>query len=299
MAVFNDLPAELRTIIWELCLPDPETPEIYFFDPSDFDYQADASDASDASNTDSEWEAEPEVLTGFPVIMHLCRESRKYAQAHLSFREEQITITPTPTPTRTRTRTPSPTRTQTQTRTQTLDLPCRPYRPATDIIFVRDFSAFSRISVASMNVVHQASMAAVPVAEPPKVFSEEVAHLAVDAALFASDVQDEFEYHIPQMTALRRFSIIFHRVRPAAGAKDKRPSPSHRCKLVPYTERRGLMVPGRKSSVVEVEDFLGNLEQESSLWELVDEDKAPWNSWSGEWLFDTVGVEMVRASGIV
>lgn len=101
------------------------------------------------------------------------------------------------------------------------------------------------------------------------------------------------------MKALRRFSIVFHRVRPDAGAKKKRPDPSHRCKLVPYTEPKALMIPGRKSSVVEVEDFLGGLEQESALWELVDQDAAPWNEWSGEWLFETVAMEMVRAPGIV
>lgn len=166
MAIFNDLPAELRARIWEQCLPDPETPEIYFFDRSDFDFEPDASDTSDASqNSASEWEAEREVLIGFPIIMHLCRESRRYAQNHLSFREEALTPT------------------------RTLDLPCRSYRPATDVFFVRDFQDFARLAIAAMNAAGAAQTAQTPV---PKVFSQEIAHLAVDAALFTTDARSRW-----------------------------------------------------------------------------------------------------------
>lgn len=306
MAVFRDLPAELRNAIWELCLPDPETPEIYVFDESDFKHDEDSDDdvTRDDASDSSEWEVELEVLTGFPAIMHLCAESRAFCQRRLSLRGGQLTP-----------------------RTlREVDVPCRAYRPATDVFLALDFDAFGLAAEAASNAEYHARAAGVPEAARPGVFAERIGHLAVGAESFPGALG---EVTVVQMTGLRKLSLVFYPLeeekekedgggggggvggggRSGWNARRNHNSSSsnngtgdgvdttRRCALRPFRGVEGLTVPGRRRTAVEVEDLIGGLEQESSLWELDDPDKAPLDPKTGEWLFDFEAVELVRVPG--
>ncbi|KAI0841228.1 hypothetical protein F5Y06DRAFT_215834 [Hypoxylon sp. FL0890] len=91
---FNDLPLELRRIIWKLALPD-DNPEICIpwplnEKPSDWGYE----NGVFVTNTTF---LEPFLVdTCFPVLMHVCRESRELAVSQLRFRYSPIAGCPVP-----------------------------------------------------------------------------------------------------------------------------------------------------------------------------------------------------------
>lgn len=258
MSCFDGLPAEIRISIWELCLPDPETPEVYFYDRSEI------------SESDPDWAADLEVLTGFPSIMHLCSESREFAKTRLSFWEGQPVAGGPP-----------------------VSLPCRPYRPATDVCFVPDLEEFSAHVVEAQSARYNQLQNGVVPAEgvgAKTVFSEHIGHLAFDA-------EENPEYVVVGMTALRTLSLVFYRVGKRTAIAPGADTAARRCMLVPFTEKMG---ETRSADVedgeeVEIDDFLGGMEMESSLWELDDKDRAPWNPETGEWLFEFKAVELVHA----
>lgn len=303
MAVFNDLPAELRHAIWELCLPDQNTPEIYVFDESDFMNDGDSDDdvtQDDASGSgSSEWEVELEVLTGFPSIMHLCAESRAFAQGRLSFREGQLT----------------------PTTMREVDVPCRAYQPATDVFLALDFDTFALAVEATVNADYHARMAGVPEAERPDIFAKRIGHLAAGAETFPGGLG---EMTVGRMTALRTVSLVFYplekdeeggggggggesewnmgrrrrRNHNGKGGRDDGVDATKRWALKPFEEAYGLTVPGRRRTAREIDDFLGGLTQDANFWELSGTpEMAPWDPETGEWLFDVEAVELVRAPG--
>ncbi|KAI0152166.1 hypothetical protein F4776DRAFT_14960 [Hypoxylon sp. NC0597] len=91
---FNDLPLELRRIIWKLALPD-DTPEVCIpwplnEEPSVWCYE-DGVLVTDTKHI------EPFLVdTCFPVLMHVCRESREVAVRHLRFRYSPVAGCPVP-----------------------------------------------------------------------------------------------------------------------------------------------------------------------------------------------------------
>lgn len=214
--------------------------------------------------------------------MHLCSESRRFAEGRLSFWEGQPLAGGPP-----------------------VGLPCRPYRPATDAFFVSDFDAFCRQArkAGDARYHHEERRKTGGAAGPEKVvFSEHIVHLAIAAA-------EDPEYLVPDMTALRKLSLVFWR----AGSRKKTTAQQQqrqqqqklggpgaetgtkRCTLVPFPNKKGSLRAGPRRRVVDVEDYVGGLEQDSSLWELSDKNKAAWNPYNGEWLFEFEAAELVRA----
>ncbi|KAI1416987.1 hypothetical protein F5Y13DRAFT_153514 [Hypoxylon sp. FL1857] len=91
---FNDLPLELRRIIWKLALPD-DNPEICI--PWPLNEQPSSWGYEDGVSTTYTKFIEPFLVdTCFPVLMHVCRESREVAISQLRFRYSTIAGCPVP-----------------------------------------------------------------------------------------------------------------------------------------------------------------------------------------------------------
>lgn len=99
MAVFSDLPMEIRDAIWKFCLPDENNPE-----PGILFVKAEHVLAGDRS-----YFREPNVEMPLSRIMHLCHESRNFAKKHLPFQGPYD------------------------------ELPCRPFQPEIDTFYMRTY----------------------------------------------------------------------------------------------------------------------------------------------------------------
>lgn len=202
MAIFADLPAELRAQIWDLCLPDPLTPGIYFFEPPTPDRAVQ--------------EAPTALLTSLPVLLHLCHEAR----AHARFR---LTFTPVPG--------------------GRLEVPCRPYRPATDVLAVRggeNLAAFCEVPSSSTTTTSSGGHGGVA----PRSLYRTITHLALDAGVFARRHETMLDDLFPRLTALRKLSVVFHGV---GSSKQDALDPWRRYLLVLCTATPPALTPWRPS----------------------------------------------------
>lgn len=208
-----------------------------------------------------DWEVEREVAVAFPAIMHVCRESREYAKSHLSFTEDAVTGA---------------------------SIPSRPYRPETDVFYVpqRHYDDFVTAIRKAENDEYLGNLPQGKIS-----FSREITQLALSSQFFMTDGRDYLQYLIPGMTALRGFFFVFGNT----DALDW----SRPLALAGLTNSVEPLAPGKPRTKVRVEDTLNDLMNESTLWEVVDEDTAPWDRYTGEWLFEMEAKKMERIRGVV
>ncbi|KAL1871357.1 hypothetical protein Daus18300_004723 [Diaporthe australafricana] len=211
---------------------------------------------------DEDWEVEREVTVAFPAIMHVCHESRQYAKSHLSFTEDPATGA---------------------------SVPSRPYRPATDVFYVPHRHYDDKFVTAIRKAEDDKYHGKLP--QGNKSFSREIAHLAFSSQILMTDGRDELQYLLPEMTALRRVSFVFGNT----DALDW----SRPLALAGLTNDVEPLAPGKPRTKVRVEDTLDDLMSESAFWEVADEDTAPRDGWTGEWLFEMEAKKMERIRGMV
>lgn len=260
MVQFKDLPLEIRSQIWADCLSNSDTQGVYFFDPEDFDIKDGTVSLED--QVDSDWEVEREVIVAFPTIMHVCQESREYAKGHLSFREDTV---------------------------RGISIPCRLYRPEKDAFFVpyRHFDDF-------IDAVRKSQFVEYNNGEPQKgakAFCREIAHLALSSHMLMDEEVGTLGYFVPDLTALRVLSFVF-------GNTDTFDL-SRPLTIVPLGKDKAELVPGQPRTRIHVEAALDDLFGQASFWEISDEETAPWNEDTGEWLFDFEANEIERVRGLV
>lgn len=269
MANFKDLPVEVRFAIWALALSDAVAQAVYFFDPEDFALNTypdrldhDALGTSDeGTQAETEWEVEREVIVAFPTIMHLCRESREYAKGHLSFREDTVIG---------------------------IDVPCRPFRPETDALFVphRHLDNFVRAVRNAQNDEYNGKLQ-----EGEKAFCREIVHLAFSSLMLMDDSVDTLAYVAPELTALRHLCFVF-------GNTDVLDLTTP-LTLFDLEEDKTELVPGKPRTKVHVQQTLDSLMDQAAFWEISDEATAPWDEWSGEWLFEFEAKKIGRVRGSI
>ncbi|KAL7627983.1 hypothetical protein AAE478_002179 [Parahypoxylon ruwenzoriense] len=97
--VFNDLPAELRNMIWSYALPD-DSPEVCIPWPlEERPARPEQPEIGGSGSFSARWPAPLEPLLvdiGFPALMHVCRESREVAVSHTRFRYSAMAGCPVP-----------------------------------------------------------------------------------------------------------------------------------------------------------------------------------------------------------
>ncbi|KAI0900127.1 hypothetical protein F4806DRAFT_455079 [Annulohypoxylon nitens] len=90
---FHDLPYELRIIIWELSLPE-DTQEVCIPWPMQ---EEEATEIPLPGLISRRKFLEPFLVdTAFPVLMHICHESREFAKSRLRFRHSLVAGCPVP-----------------------------------------------------------------------------------------------------------------------------------------------------------------------------------------------------------
>lgn len=269
MANFKDLPVEVRFAIWALALSDADAQAVYFFDPEDFALNTDSDrldhdavgTSDEEAQAETEWEVEREVIVAFPTIMHLCHESREYAKGHLSFREDTVIG---------------------------IDVPCRPYRPETDAFFVPhqhldDFvSAVTNAQDDEYNGKLQ---------EGEKAFCREIVHLAFSSLMLMDDSVDTLAYVTSDLTALRHLCFVF--------SDTDTLDLTRPLTLFDLEEDKAELAPGKPRTRVHVQQTLDSLMDQAAFWEISDKATAPWNEWTGEWLFEFEAKRIGRVCGLI
>ncbi|KKY35944.1 hypothetical protein UCDDA912_g04083 [Diaporthe ampelina] len=260
MVGFGDLPVEIRSEIWAESLSNADIQGIYFFDPEDFGIKDASEGEGEGDQAESDWEVEREVMVAFPAIMHVCRESREFAKSRLSFREDTAAG---------------------------VSVPCRPYRPEKDAFFVphRHFDNFLEAVRMAQDDEYNGKLP-----EGTKAFCREIAHLAFSSRMLMDEDVGTFAYFVPEMTALRLLSFVF-------GNTDT-VDLSRPLRMADLTTDKAELVPGRPRTRVHVEEMLDNIMNQSALWEISDEAIAPWDEWTGEWLFDMAAKRIERLRGL-
>ncbi|KAH8752522.1 hypothetical protein F5883DRAFT_576357 [Diaporthe sp. PMI_573] len=264
MAKLKDLPVEIRSAIWAEALSDEDAEVVYVFDPEDFGIkdEDEDEDESEGEQAESDWEVELEVIVAFPTIMHLCHESREYAKSQLSFREDTVIG---------------------------VHIPCRPYRPGTDAFFVhhRHFDKFLRAFRKAQDDEFNGKLQ-----EGEKAFCGEIWRLALSSQmLMEDDIGDTLSYLVPDMTALRHLGFVFDDI---DGLDLTRP-----LRLSEWAEDRAEIVPGKPRTRIHVKDTLDNIMDQTAFWEVSDRATAPWDEWTGEWLFNLEASEIIQVCGYV
>lgn len=216
---------------------------------------------SEGDQDESDWEVEPEVILAFPTVMHVCRESREYAKTQLSFREDTDTG---------------------------ISIPCRPYSPQKDAFFVphRHFDKFLEAVRKAQDDEYTGKLP-----DGAKAFCREIVHLGFSSRILMNEDVDALAYFVVEMTALRVISFVFGNTDTLDLSKP--------LAMADLTIDRVELVPGKPRTRIHVEETLDNLMGQASLWELSDKDMAPWNEWTGEWVFDMVGKSIKRVRGLV
>lgn len=218
-------------------------------------------DEREDDQADPDWEVEREVIVAFPSIMHVCHESREYAKSRLSFREDTV---------------------------RSIDVPCRPYRPDQDAFYVpfRHFYDFSAAARMAQNDEHKGVLQ-----EGTNAFCRDIAHLAFGSSMLMEDEMGLLGYFVPEMTALRLVSFVFGNTDTLDLSKP--------LTMTGLGAEKAEVVPGQPHTKVDVEEALESFWDETSMWELAHESKAPWSETTGKWLFDVVAEEITRVRGLV
>lgn len=277
---FGKLPLELRQAIWEKCLPDPRSsPEIYFYNRDDFGHeQACASDNGPGGH------ARLKVVIDFPVILHVCYESRDFA-----LRKHGVSFQLFPQrPVHLRGRAPS----------SYVLMPCRPYRPETDVFLITEdnMGDLWETSDRQRN-------------DPHRVFGS-IRHLAFGSwHMINRDAIDFWLRFLCTLPRLRHVSIVFGYYWGLMGLDDSFEvedfRDSRHSTLAPFTEETAGLHPEISEEMIEdipeltpvvVPDFIARLNNRLSMIEVLDDVNAPWDKDSGRWLFSIGAQKMVAES---
>lgn len=263
MEGLHKLPLELREAVWEECLPDPAAPEVYFYNHSDF------GPGSTTGRDDGSWSmARFKVVVDYPIILHVNHESRCFAlRSGFSFQWFRDRLP----------------RVTTEVVGHVL-LPCRQYRPETDIFFIGEDLLGDMLDVEDRQRK-----------DPTGVF-QSIRHLAIGSWHLTDDVAIEFWQadFLCTLPSLRLVSVVFDHYWSLDASKDVEEFKRFRhFRLVSYTHQTAMICPGSEEEGLElipelglriVPEFIQHLNHQLSLIE-PHEDNAPWRANMAGWLF--------------
>ena len=274
MEGFHKLPLELREAVWKECLPDPAASEVYFYDHSHF-----GPDSTTGEYDGSLSMARFKVIVEYPVILHVNHESRCFALRNgFSFQPFRQRLP----------------RSSSDTVEHVL-LPCRQYRPETDIFFLGEDLLGDMLDVDE----RQRN-------DPTGVF-QSIRHLAIGSWHLTDDVAIDFWQadFLCTLPSLRLVSIVFDHYWGLDASKDVKEFKNFRhFRLVPYTHETAMICPGSEEGldlIPElglriVPDFIQHLNDQLSSIE-PNEDNAPWSAKMDAWLFRFFPKKLILARG--
>lgn len=184
MEGIRKLPLELREAIWKECLPDPATSEVYFYNRSHFGPELGTTTADGPGSL-----ARFKVVVKYPVILHACHESRQFAlRSGVSFQwfRRRLLLQASAA-------------TETATGSTHVLLPCRQYRPETDVFFLTEDVLGDMLEADERQ--HN---------DPTGVF-QSIRHLALGSWHLTDDVAIEFWQadFLCNLPSLRLVSVVF------------------------------------------------------------------------------------------
>jgi hypothetical protein len=275
MEGFHKLPLELREAVWKECLPDPVSSEVYFYDHSHFGPNPTTGEY-DGSLSMPRFR----VIVEYPVILHVNHESRCFAlRKGFSFQPFRQRLP----------------RSSSDTVEHVL-LPCRQYRPETDIFFLGEDLLGDMLDVDE----RQRN-------DPAGVF-QSIRHLAIGSWHLTDDVAIDFWQadFLCTLPSLRLVSIVFDHYWGLDASKDVEEFKNFRhFRLVPYTHETAMICPGSEEEGLDlipelglriVPDFIQHLNDQLSSIE-PNEDNAPWSAKRGAWLFRFFPKKLILARG--
>lgn len=270
------LPLELREAIWKECLPDPATSEVYFYDHDHFGPYSTGGRADGRGSI-----ARLKVVVDYPVVLHVSHESRRFAlRSGISFQWF-----------RRRLLRPSP-----EGRSTHVLLPCRQYRPETDIFFLTEDILDDMLEVDDRRRN-----------DPHGVF-QSIRHLAIGSWHLTDDVAIDFWQadFLCTLPSLRLVSVVFDHYWGLDASKDVKEFKTFRhFRLAPYTCGTAMICPGSEEEGLDFIPELGLRVVPEFIQDLNDrlpsigphEDEAPWNAKLGGWLFRFFAKKLVQAHG--
>ncbi|KAI3391047.1 hypothetical protein diail_8075 [Diaporthe ilicicola] len=279
MEGIGKLPLELREAVWKECLPDPAISEIYFYDRSHFEPESTTGRGDGPGSI-----ARFKVVVEYPVILHVCHESRQFAlRSGVSFQwfRRRLLL-----------------RSATETAAQSnhVLLPCRQYRPDTDIFFLTEDVLGDMLEVDERR--HN---------DPTGVF-QSIRHLALGSWHLTDDVAIEFWQadFLCTLPSLRLVSVVFdHYWGLEASASVEEFQTFRHFRLAPYTRETAMICPGSEEEGLDfipelglrnVPEFIKDLNDRLSLIE-PNEEYAPWNASLCGWLFRFFAKKFILAHG--
>lgn len=279
MEGMRNLPLELREAVWKECLPDPASSEVYFYDRSHF-----GPDSTTGKGDQIGSLARFKVVVDYPVIMHVSHESRCFAlKSGISFQWFRRRLLP-----------PSTGAAVAQS-THVL-LPCRQYRPETDVFFLTEDVLGDMLEVDERRRN-----------DPAGVF-QSIRHLAVGSWHLTDDVAIEFWQadFLCTLPSLRLVSVVFDHYWGLDASKDVDEFKTFRhFRLAPYTSTTAMICPGSDEEGLDfipelglriVPEFIQHLNDQLPSIE-PHEDRVPWNAKLGGWLFRFFAKKFVLAYG--
>ncbi|KAI5927931.1 hypothetical protein F4810DRAFT_705828 [Camillea tinctor] len=126
---FTSLPPEIRYMIYDLALP-PDVPELYILQADKIPPTNITTTTTTTTNnpgTPQDAPQRPTVYTAYPVLMHVSREARQFAQSRTCLRPHYYPS-------------PSPSPTASSSSCPLLLVPYRLFRPDLDVLYVSWFS---------------------------------------------------------------------------------------------------------------------------------------------------------------
>ncbi|KUI64847.1 hypothetical protein VM1G_00103 [Cytospora mali] len=267
------LPLEIREAIWKECLPDPaSSPGIYFYNRAHF-----GPDQASAKDSEPGGYARFRVVIDYPVILHVCHESREYAWTTHGISFQQFP------------RKAGPLRVWAPY--SHVLKPCRPYRPETDVFFYSEdnISDLWEVSDRRRN-------------DPIGVFGS-IRYFALGTWHFMDELAIEFWLKFMcTLPCLRNVSLVFGYHWGFFGVSDDKLEFRH-FSLVPFVKETAWVYPGFEEDIqdlelapVRVTNFLEELKYILSAMEVMDKTHAPWDEESDMWLFSFSAETMVDNS---
>lgn len=278
MEGIHKLPLELREAIWNECLPGPAASEVYFYDRSHF-----GPDSKLGRDDRPASLARFKVVVDYPVILHVSHESRCFAlRSGFSYQWFRRRLHHSPT--------------EAAAKSNHVLLPCRQYRPETDIFFLTEDVLGDMLDVEE----RQRN-------DPAGVFKS-IRHLAIGSWHLTDDVAIDFWQadFLCTLPSLRLVSIVFDHYWGLDASKDVQEFRNFRhFRLGPYTCNTAMICPGSEEEGLDfipelgvrvVPEFIKHLNDQLSSIE-PQEANAPWNARVDGWLFRFFAKKLVVADG--
>lgn len=272
------LPLELREAIWKECLPDPAISEVYFYDRSHF-----GPDSTTGRGDTSGSLARFKVVVDYPAVLHVNHESRCFAlRSGFSFQWFRRRLTR------------SSTEVAAQPGTTHVLLPCRQYRPETDVFFLTEDVLGDMLELDERRLN-----------DPAGVF-QGIRHLAIGSWHLTDDVAIDFWQadFLCTLPSLRLVSIVFDHYWGLDASNDVDEFKTFRhFRLAPYACDTAMICPGSEEEGLDfipelglrvVPDFIRDLNDRLSSIE-PHEHRAPWSARLGGWLFRFFAKKFVLA----